>query len=71
MRTSNLCKTSSRGDNTKWSFELYTTSKNVDNTLPSYSLISFSDRYNESLLHKTTSTKTQPYIITKNKFFNL
>ena len=58
VRTSNLSNTVSKGDATIWSYELYTITKIIDDTKPSYYLDSFPERYNEALFKKTTFTET-------------
>ena len=59
VRTSKLSNTVSKGDATIWSYGLYTITKIVDDTKPSYSLDSLPESSNEALFKKTTLTKTQ------------
>ena len=65
LRTSRLSNTVSKGDATIWSYQLYTIIKIIDDTIPSYYLDSFSERYNEAYFEKTTLTKTQNENVTK------
>ena len=65
LRTSRLSNTVSKGDATIWSYELYTITKIVDDTIPGYYLDSFPERYNEAFFKKTTLTKTQIENVTK------
>ena len=65
LRTSRLSNTVSKGDARIWSYELYTFTKTIDNTKPSYYLDSSPERYNEAFFKKTTLTKTQNENVTK------
>ena len=46
-------------DTTNWSYDVYTKTKIMDDTVPSYCLESFSEAYNEISMKKTALTKTQ------------
>ena len=59
VRVADLRKTFSKGDTTKWSYKLYKITEIVTDTIPSYRLDNFKERYNESLLKKTELTKKE------------
>ena len=59
VRTADLKKTFSKSDTTNWSYELFKITEIVNDTIPSYKIDNFSERYNESLLKKTELTLTQ------------
>ena len=56
VRNADLKKTFSKGDTTKWSYNLYKTTEIINDTKPSYRLDNLPERYNESLLKKTDLT---------------
>ena len=56
VRVAVLKKTFSESDTTNWSYELYKITKIINDTIPSYHLDNFPERYNEALLRKTELT---------------
>ena len=56
VRTADLKKTFSKSDTTNWSYKLYKITEIINDTIPSHRLDNLSERYNESLLKKTTLT---------------
>ena len=52
VRTADLRKTFSKGDETNWSYKLYKITEVNNDTLPAYELDNLKERYNESLLKK-------------------
>ena len=56
VRTADLKKTFSKSDTTNWSYKLYKITEIVNDTIPSYKINNLPERYNESLLKKTTLT---------------
>ena len=53
VRTADLKKKFSKGDTTNWFYKLYKITEIVNDTIPSYKIDNFKERYNESLLKKT------------------
>ena len=53
VRTADLKKTFSKGDTTNWSYKLYKSTENINDTIPSYNIDNLEERYNQSLLKKT------------------
>ena len=56
VRTTDLKRTLSKGDTTKWSSKLYKITEVINDTIPSYRLDKLPERYNEALLKKTELT---------------
>ena len=56
----------SKGDTTNWSYELYKITEIFNDTIPSYKIVNFKERYNEVLLKKTESTMKQNDGVMKN-----
>ena len=56
VRTADLKKTFSKSDTTSWSYKLYKITEIVNDTIPSYKINNFPERYNQSLLKKTELT---------------
>ena len=56
VRTTDLKRTFSKGDTTKWSYKLYKISEIIKDTIPSYHIDNLPERYNEALLKRTTLT---------------
>ena len=56
IRVADLKKTFSKGDTTNWSYRLYKITEIINDTIPSYKIDNFIERYNESLLKKTELT---------------
>ena len=56
VRTADLKKTFSKSDTTNWSYRLYKITKIINDTIPSYHIDYLPERYNESLLKKTSLT---------------
>ena len=56
VRTADLKKTFSKSDTTNWSYKLYKITEIINDTIPSYHIDNLPERYNESLLKKTTLT---------------
>ena len=56
VRVADLKKTFSIGDTTNWSYKLYKITEIVNDTIASYRLDNLPERYNESLLRKTSLT---------------
>ena len=50
VRTADIKKVFSKGDSTNWSYNLYTLTKVIYDTLPSYRIDYLPERYNENLL---------------------
>ena len=59
VRTADLKRTFSKGDTTNWSYKLYKITEIINDTIPSYHIDNFKERYNESLLKKTELTMKQ------------
>ena len=49
----------SRGDSTNYSYNLYTITEVLQNTLPNYKLNYLAERYNQNLLHPRKLTPEQ------------
>ena len=56
VRTADLKKTFSKGDTTNWSYKLYKITEFINDTIPSCHIDILKERFNESLLKKTTLT---------------
>ena len=57
VRTADLKKTSSKGDDTTdWSYKLYKITETINETTPSYKIDNSKERYIEALLKKTNLT---------------
>ena len=53
VRTADIKKVFSKGDNTNYSYKLYTITEVIHNTIPSYRINYLPERYNENLLLPT------------------
>ena len=53
VRVADLKRMFSKGDTTNWSYKLYKITEKIKDTIPSYHIDNFPERYNESLLKKT------------------
>ena len=56
LRTADIKKVFSKGDSTNWSYNLYTVTEVIRDTIPSYRINYLPERYNENLLLPTKST---------------
>ena len=56
VRTADIKRVLSKGDSTNWSYQLYTITEVIHDTLPSYRLNYLRERYNENLLLPTKVT---------------
>ena len=56
IRVADLKKTFSKGDTTNWSYKLYKITEIINDTIPSYKIENWEERYNEVLLKKTELT---------------
>ena len=56
VRVADLKRTFSKGHTTNWSYKLYKITEIINDTIPSYKINNLPERYNESLLKKTTLT---------------
>ena len=56
VRTADLKKTFSKSGTPNWSYKLYKIKEIINDTIPSYHIDNLPERYNESLLKKTTLT---------------
>ena len=56
VRTADKRNIFSKGDSTNWSDKLYTITEIIDDTIPSYRIDNFPERYNEALLKKSKLT---------------
>ena len=59
VRTADIEKVSSKGDPTSWSYNLYTITEVIHDTIPSYRIDYLPERYNEKLLLPTKLTLEQ------------
>ena len=55
-RTADKRNIFSKGDSTNWIDKLYTITEIIDDTIPSYRIDNFPERYNEALLKKSKLT---------------
>ena len=53
VRTADIKRVLSKGDNTNYSYKLYTIAEVIHNTIPSYSINHLPERYDENLLLPT------------------
>ena len=53
VRTADIKRTFSKADSTNWSYNLYKITEIIDDTIPSYKLNNYPERYNEALLQKS------------------
>ena len=53
VRTADIKKVFSKGDSTNWSYEIYTITEVIHDTIPSYRINYLPERYNENLLLPT------------------
>ena len=53
VRTAEIKRLFSKGDSTNWSYNLYTITKVIHDTIPSYRIKYLSERYNQNLLPPT------------------
>ena len=56
VRRADLKKTFSKGDTTKWSYNLFKITEILNDTIPSYKIGNLPERYNDSLLKKRDLT---------------
>ena len=56
VRTADIKKVFSKGDSTNYSYKLYTITEIIHDTIPSYRIDYFPERYNENLLLPTKLT---------------
>ena len=56
VRTADIKRVFSKGDSTNWSYELYTITEVIHDTIPSYRINYLSERYNQNLLLPTKLT---------------
>ena len=56
VRTANKRNIFSKFDTTNWSYNLYKITEIIDDTIPSYKLENYPERYNEALLQKSQLT---------------
>ena len=56
VRVADLRKTFSKGDTSNCSYKIYKITEFVNDTIPSYNIDNFPERYNQSLLKKTELT---------------
>ena len=59
VRTAGLEKNFSKGDTTDWPYKLYQITEINNDSIPSYKVDNFKERYNEDLLKKTELTMKQ------------
>ena len=59
VRTADIKKVFSKGDSTNWSYKLYTITKIIHDTNPSYKIDYLPERYNENLLLPTKLSHEQ------------
>ena len=65
VRTADLKKKFSKSDWTNWSYILYKFTKIVNDTIPSYKINQFPERFNEPLFKKTELTLKENKAIMK------
>ena len=53
VRTADIKRVFSKGDSTNWSYELYTMTQTIHDTIPSYRIDFLNERYNKNLLLPT------------------
>ena len=53
VRTADIKRTFSKADSTNWSYNLYKIKEVINDTIPSYRLENYIERYNEALLQKS------------------
>ena len=63
VRTADTRNIFSKGDSTNWSYELYTITEIIDDTIPSYHINFLPERYYEVLLKKSKLTYDENNII--------
>ena len=63
VRTADKRNTFSKGDSTNWSNKLYTITEIIDDTIPSYRIDNFPERYNEALLKKSKLTYDENEVV--------
>ena len=59
VRTADIKRVFSKGDNTNWFYELYTISEVIHDTIPSYRIDYLPERYNQKLLLPTNLSLEQ------------
>ena len=59
VRTADIKRFFSKGDSTNYSYKLYTITEVIHDTIPSYRIDYFSERYNDNLLLPTKLTLEQ------------
>ena len=63
VRTADTRNIFSKGDSTNWSNKLYTITGIIDDTIPSYRIDNFPERYNEALLKKSNLTYDENEVV--------
>ena len=53
VRTADIKKVFSKGDSTNWSYQIYTITEVIHDTIPSYRIDDLPERYNQNLLLPT------------------
>ena len=66
IRTSDIRSVFSKGDSTNYSYELYTITEIIHETIPSYRLNYLTERYNENLLRSTNLILEEKNQVMKN-----
>ena len=59
VRTADIKRTFSKTDSTNWSYNLYKITEVIDDTIPSYRLENYPERYNQNLLQKSQLTLSE------------
>ena len=59
VRTADIERTFSKADSTNWSYILYKITEVINDTIPSYKLNNYPERYNEALLQKSRLTLSE------------
>ena len=63
VRTADARNIFSKSDSTNWSYKLYTITERIDDTIPSYRIDNFPERYNEALLKKSILTYDENEVV--------
>ena len=63
VRTADKRNIFSKSDSTNWSYKLYTITEIIDDTIPSYRIDNFPERYNEALLKKSILTHDENEVV--------
>ena len=67
VRTSDIKRFLSKGDGTNYSYDLYTITEVIHNTIPSYRINYLPERYNENLLRCTKLSLQENNQLMKNQ----